>query len=98
MGATTFIVDAKGKTATEAFKAAREAALKAHGDSGYTGTIAEKYGFVMITVPRAMADKPDEYADLLMYRGDSRIKDKWGPCGCIDLGQGEYLFFGWASS
>ena len=26
------------------------------------------------------------------------IQDKWGPAGCIDLGDGRFAFLGWASS
>lgn len=29
---------------------------------------------------------------------DHRVSSKWGPCGCIPLGDHQYLFFGWASS
>jgi len=27
-----------------------------------------------------------------------RIDSKWGPAGCIALGDNTYLFFGWASA
>lgn len=36
-------------------------------------------------------------AEALMYMNDRRITDKWGPAGCIDLGNERWLFFGWAS-
>jgi hypothetical protein len=26
------------------------------------------------------------------------VDDKWGPAGCIDLGDGRFAFLGWASS
>ena len=42
MGADTFTTSAKGRTAEEAFRAAREDACHWHGHGGYTGTIAEK--------------------------------------------------------
>lgn len=29
---------------------------------------------------------------------DSRVRDKWGAAGCIDLGDGKWVFFGYASS
>ena len=48
MGASQFITVAKGRTAEDAFRAAREEALYEDGHGGYTGTIAEKRGFVMI--------------------------------------------------
>jgi len=34
----------------------------------------------------------------LMDIDDARITDKWGPAGCFKIGEGEFLFFGWASS
>lgn len=37
-------------------------------------------------------------ARALVEIGDPRIDDKWGAAGCIALGDGEWLFFGWASS
>lgn len=46
MGATTFETIAFGRTAGEAFDAAVKDALYWHGHGGYTGTIAEKDGFV----------------------------------------------------
>jgi hypothetical protein len=26
------------------------------------------------------------------------VQDKWGPAGCVDLGDGRFAFLGWASS
>ena len=179
MGATTFTTSAKGRTAEEAFRTAREDACHWHGHGGYTGSIAEKGGLVLITddgrALRARVDaavaalrviarsvrepgKTDparlqarlerevrgvelaisvwdlegskaeiartlrgelkrltelrkrcrarmtgaELADALIEIGDRRIRDKWGPAGCIDLTprkkrDKEFLFFGWAS-
>ena len=102
MGACTFAVVEKGKSAQDAFDRATADARYEYGHGGYTGTIAEKDEFVMI--------KPDQdattwnegeffaYAYMLIEADDPRIDDKWGPAGCINMGRGEYLFFGWASS
>jgi len=112
MGAVDFSHFAKGKTAQEAFIAARDQAHYDHGHAGYTGTIAEKHSFVMIPFqppePEQNADPQailkrrramaEDFAYTLIDDDDRRIVDKWGPAGCIDLGGGEYLFFGWASS
>lgn len=96
MGSADFMKTASGKTAKEAFKNAVEQAQYDHGHSGYTGTIAEKDSFVMI--PYKPGDvSPHDFAANLMEDEDPRINDKWGPAGCIDLGKGNYLFFGWAS-
>lgn len=96
MGADTFYCKAKGKNAKDAFNKAVEAAQYDHGHGGYSGTIAEKDDFIMITLPEGV--NPSAYAYALIDEEDSRIDDKWGPAGCFDLGNGEYFFFGWASS
>ena len=95
MGSTTFATYAEGKTAKEAFEQAREDAFYYNGHAGYTGTIAEKTTFVMIPVP-ANTD-PLEYASKLIDDDDSRISNKWGDAGCIDLKNDRFYFFGWAS-
>lgn len=96
MGAQQFMTKAKGKTAKDAFWSAVDDACYEHGHGGYTGTIAEKAEFVMIAVPSG--EKPEEYAWRLIENYDERIDDKWGPAGCIDCGDGTFLFFGSASS
>jgi hypothetical protein len=96
MGAESFINTAAGKTAQEAFDAITHQARYNYGHAGYTGTIAEKHEFVMIDVPEGL--DPVLYAQQLIEDDDGRIDDKWGPAGCIDVGGGTYLFFGWASS
>lgn len=65
----------------------------------YSGGIGMKHDFVHI-------DTVDTYeqAETLAYKliedGDARIRDKWGPAGCITIREGDeqFLFFGWASS
>lgn len=57
MGADPFFTVAFGKDAREAFLAAREYALWESGHGGYTGTIAEKPGFVLFARP-AVPDPP----------------------------------------
>lgn len=96
MGASTFFVRSKGETASAAFDEAVKEARYTCGKGGYTGTIAEKHGFVSVSVPAG--EDPMEYAEKLIDDGDRRVDDKWGPAGCISLGGGKYLFFGWASS
>jgi hypothetical protein len=96
MGASDFCTTAKGKTAREAFRNAVEDARYEYGHGGYTGTIAEKHECVLIPLP---SDKnPERYAYELINACDARIDDKWGPAGCFDLGNGEFMFFGVASS
>lgn len=96
MGGQTFWQEARGKTAREAFNAAREQALHEHGHGGYTGSIAEKHDFVMIV--RTPGCTPMQQANYLIDSCDARIDDKFGPAGCIQIEPERWLFFGWASS
>jgi hypothetical protein len=108
MGAYTFTTFAEGKTAKEAFADAVNDARYEHGNDGYTGTIAEKHNFKLIAFPDYIditkANPVDathfalKYAETLIENNDKRISDKWGPAGCLDLKNGKFLFFGWASS
>jgi len=105
MGANWFETIAYGKTARDAFTKAINEAQYMHGHAGYTGTIAEKDTFVPIKLPKYHT--PESYARELERNDDSRIADKWGPCGCIEYPEDlkkrnknkekAYLFFGWAS-
>lgn len=107
MGGCEFSTKGKGKTARAAFDAAVNQAQYDHGHSGYSGTIAEKHEFTMITPPFDRAScasdgefekRVNQYADEMICEGDPRIDDKWGPAGCIQLSADTFLFFGWASS
>jgi hypothetical protein len=33
----------------------------------------------------------------LAFEQHRKVDDKWGPAGCIKLGEGRFCFFGWAS-
>lgn len=74
------------------------------GHAGYTGTIAEKDDYIMITppVPLPNVDAVLEWAlactDPTSEHYDPRVADKWGPAGCIKVVNDGFLFFGWASS
>lgn len=94
MGADFFITKSTGKTAEQAFKQAVKDAKYEYGHKGYTGSMAEKDSFIRID------DLHPDFVTGWTHKAmnDERIIDKWGPAGCIDLGNGEYLFFGWASA
>jgi hypothetical protein len=100
MGGCTFSNVGQGKTAKEAFKSLCHEATYEHGHGGYSGTIAEKRDFIMI-FPASQTKSVDEarqIADDLIDNSDRRINDKWGPAGCIRVGEDLWYFFGWASS
>ncbi len=96
MGAEVFTVDSTGDNVLEAFRGAVEDAEYESGHGGYSGTIAEKEDFVLIDLPEGQ--DPHKFADELIHANDPRIDNKWGPAGAIKTGDGEWLFFGWASS
>ena len=105
MGAEVFYNTAKGRSSIEAFKYAVEEALYEHGHGGYSGTIAEKNSFIVIT---HVDNEAEAYklAEKLIDEDDNRVNDKWGDAGCIKFGERtgdyddpeNYLFFGLASS
>lgn len=96
MGSARFVVEAEGKNAREAFNSSVEEHQYNYGHAGYTGTIAEKDSFKIISLPEGM--NAEEYAEELLDTCDKRIDDKWGPAGCLVIEEGKrYLFFGWAS-
>lgn len=103
MGASEFEVRTSGKTPDEAFRRAVEDAQYESGHGGYTGTIAEKSSFKLVT-PKA-GDSPLDCVRRCVDDDNHWSQDKWGPAACVRLGENEhapgesfYAFFGWASS
>jgi hypothetical protein len=94
MGAQMFEDDSMGATAGIAFDHAVEEARYMNGHGGYSGTLAEKHDFKVVLpegdeTPEACVDRHIEL---------DTFGDKWGPAGCVYLGDNKYRFFGWASS
>lgn len=112
MGSDDFRVPAAGRTARYAFEGARRQALYDHGHSGYSGTIAEKDEFILMTPPAGVDptwdlieailgenyDKLDGVAETYAREMSGKVQDKWGPAGCMKTGVNQWAFFGWASS
>ena len=111
MGAEQFYSTAKGKTPRDAFKSAHADACYEYGHGGYSGTLAEKGGYTMSNKPDDISgskwsDMVDEFdeedKDQAHYRELKRdfevYDDKWGDALCIENGDDEYIFCGWASS
>lgn len=102
MGADTFEERVVGfATAQQAFSSVVKEARYLYGHGGYTGTIAEKSGFIMINVP--VGEDPIKYAESIMEGdGPDKCHDKWGPACCVTFvtkeGEMGFYFFGWASS
>ncbi len=111
MGADTFEQRSHGETVAEAFNAAVGQAGWDHGHSGYTGTIAEKPGFVeyKMTLERArelveltsVYEEDEDAFSALTEREQHFITtydDKWGEACAIKIEDGVWMFMGWASS
>jgi hypothetical protein len=110
MGAANFEVTGQGETPEAAFRALVTEAQYEHGHGGYTGTIAEKDGFVMVqpiaTLPGvelayALYDHDESKvpaAQLADFRAWAKVADdKWGPALAVPTGEREWMFFGFAS-
>ena len=113
MGATTFTHIATGRTATEAFHTAKEEAYWERGHGGYTGTIAEKPGFLEFIpssgtgadLVKALEESDGVASSELIQalgRADASYAfdvydSKWGPAVAVKTGPTEWTFCGWAS-
>ena len=101
-------------TAQKAFDALYARAEHEHGHGGYTGTIAEKEGFLVLdTVSKPKAELEAAMTTWGAFDSESVghnldwnhpvANDKWGPAACIvvNTDEGEpfgWFFYGWASS
>lgn len=108
MGSTGFMQTGRGRNAQEAFDLAYDQAQYEHGAGGYSGTLAEKRGFVVVTLPAGMS--ADTYVRGLMdrvcppgvnaaaFQRDLLLyEDKGGPALCVQTAADTYAFFGTAS-
>lgn len=110
MGAEDFRRRRKGASALDVFNELVSSARHENGHGGYTGTIAEKHGFVVVEPPEGMT--PDTLLRLaagddedvkpehqqIVDRARDIWGDKWGPALCVKTGDSEWTFAGLASS
>jgi hypothetical protein len=85
MGGTTFANEVHTPHVEKAFFQAKDENSWDRGHGGYTGTIAEKDGYVVITRTPMSPAAAAQLAEQLFEQEDSRIDDKWGPAGAIPL-------------
>lgn len=85
MGGTTFDHYAAGVDVASAFRDARDEAGYEHGHGGYSGTLAEKGEYVVITHTPMLDAEAHKMANDLINKCDPRIDDKWGPAGAIPV-------------
>ena len=86
MGAAPFDQYADGADPAAAFVTARDEARSENGHS-FSGTIAEKDDYVIITATAMDPEQAQTLGADLMHRADPRIDDKWGPAGAIAVRQ-----------
>ncbi len=89
--------DGHSTTAAEAYHTAVAEAQYDYGHAGYTGTIAEKNGFLLIPNPKCTTDELPEVME------NNPDDDKWGPACCVKVHDEEndqwyWHFYGFASS
>ncbi|ATL65099.1 hypothetical protein [Nocardia terpenica] len=105
MGAQQFITYSEHTDIRAAFDAAVEDAQHEYGHGGYTGSIAEKDAYTIITADPIGETAADTLIDDLFDAQDPRIDDKHGPAGAIAIADTDnpariagWVFFGWAAS
>jgi hypothetical protein len=74
---------APGADLAAAFSEAVAAARHEHGHGGYSGSLAEKHGYVVIDRVTRWVDDATSVANQLLDTNDPRVRDKWGPAGAI---------------
>jgi hypothetical protein len=93
MGLVSFIVSECGNNADHAFHRAVCQAQADHSVSGKTGTIADKAAYRMVRFP-VKEKNPFDWAREQLELESVRSVDE--PASCLDLEDGEFIFFGWA--
>lgn len=90
MGAEWFTHSQDGADPEVAFRAAVEAACYEYGHGGYTGTIAEKNGYRIITETTLTEQDAEALAwnvwdEALPEGADPEVLGKWGPAAAIPV-------------
>ncbi|WP_181800353.1 hypothetical protein [Streptomyces ipomoeae] len=85
MGSEYFSAYQDGTDVKQAFRDAVENAEYEYGHGGYTGTIAEKDSYKVVTETPMPLEEAEEYAATLANANNSPVDDKWGPAGAIPV-------------
>lgn len=93
-GATTFFIGSHGKNMQDAYNNAVQDAIIMYGNDPYNGTISTTEGFIEVYPPNN-DPRSKEFRDWVRSESINNA-EKWGPALGVNLGNGEYLFFGWA--
>lgn len=85
MGSDSFTAVGNHPDIAIAFDRAHSEAVHHYGTRGYTGSLAEKHGYTVVTSTLHTPEAAYRLARELMDDDDDRINDKWGPAGAIPL-------------
>ena len=85
MGAQRFDSFVEICEVSDAFRWAREEAVREYGDGGYSGTIAEKTSFHVITEQVMTYREAMKLATDLLDSADPRVDGTWGPAGAVGV-------------
>ncbi|MFF4924303.1 hypothetical protein ACFY4B_27275 [Kitasatospora sp. NPDC001261] len=85
MGAVDFTAYQDGTDAAKAFRDAIEEARYQYGNRPYTGTLAEKDDFQVITDTPLSMDDAEALAGRIMSDDRHPVQDKYGPAGAIPV-------------
>lgn len=88
---TSFILKAKGADAGEAFLASSYKDMAAYPPS----SMGQKHSFIQF-VP-SEGEEPLKAASRLITTEGSPVYGVAAPAGCIQIAEGDFLFFGWAN-
>ena len=100
MGAVFFThagLNPDGKHIAEVFDDCVSDAAYDYGHAGYTGTIAEKSGFILVDEVAETWEEAEDMADTLTEE-KGYGEDKWGPAAALHVRDQGWLFFGYAST
>lgn len=96
MGACDFVTFIEGKVAQDAFNQAVEEARYKYGHAGYTGTIAEKPGYEIVSSEPLSLEDADKFIKDTINK-NPKWGEAWAIKVCDDKFNG-YVFYGYASS
>lgn len=85
-----FVERYRGADAHEAFRVGSRVSRSAHGMG--KGNLCDKSSFITIESASRVIHDDDVWLQSL----PPAVFDLWGPAGCINLGGGNYIFFGYS--
>lgn len=85
-----FVERYRGENAGDAFRTGTRVSRSANGPG--SGSLCDKSGFSIVQIQGSIISDDEIWSHSL----PSEIFDAWGPAGCVELGGGNFLFFGYS--